>query len=366
MALKLGLATRLPDRYSEMTVGEMEERVRGIKERMGKKLVILGHHYQRDEVFQFADYIGDSLKLAQLAADQREARYIVFCGVHFMAETADILTAPHQAVILPDLKAGCSMADMADDDELKTCWLWLKEQFGEAFIPVSYVNSTAAVKAFCGQHNGLTCTSSNARRILEWVLKQGKRVLFLPDEHLGRNTAYALGVPLEEMAVYNPATGELEGLQTAPDKLKVVLWKGFCSVHQHFKLEHVRRVREKDPEVKVLVHPECSFEVVQAADLCGSTEFIIRQVEQAPAGTRWAIGTEMNLVGRLAKRHPEQKIKLLNDMICSCLTMNRIDLPHLLWALEEIEAGRIPNRIVVAEEVAALAKKALERMLALS
>lgn len=258
------------------------------------------------------------------------------------------------------------MADMADDEELKLCWQWLSEQIGEEFIPVTYVNSTAAVKAFCGEHQGLTCTSSNAPRILEWVLKQKKRILFLPDEHLGRNTAYALGIPLEEMAVYNPATGELEGVQTELDNLKVVLWKGFCSVHQHFRAEHVRRVREKDPDVKVLVHPECSFEVVQAADLYGSTEFIIRQVEQAPPGTRWAIGTEMNLVGRLAKRHPEQNIKLLNEMTCACLTMNRIDLPHLVWALEEIEAGRIPNRIVVAEEVASLARLALERMLALS
>jgi quinolinate synthase len=349
-----------------MGVDQMEARVREIKDRLGKRLIILGHHYQKDEVFQFADFTGDSLKLAQLAAGQKEAQYIVFCGVHFMAETADILTAPDQQVILPDLKAGCSMADMADDEQVEACWEWLQEEFGDTVIPVTYVNSSAAIKAFCGAHGGLTCTSSNAQNVFQWAFKQKERLLFLPDEHLGRNTAARLGIPLEEMAVYNPLTGQLEEVHTDADKIKVILWKGFCSVHQHFKPEHVRRVREKDPQVKVLVHPECSYEVVQAADDCGSTEYIIRQVKHASPGTRWAIGTEVNLVQRLANQYADQKIKLLNEMICPCLTMNRIDLPHLLWSLEQIEAGQAPNRIVVDQEVARLAKVALDRMLALS
>ncbi|EGL83488.1 Quinolinate synthase A [Caldalkalibacillus thermarum TA2.A1] len=355
-----------PEFYEKWTREEMEERVRAIKQALGDKLVILGHHYQKDEVFQFADFTGDSLKLAQLAAQQQQASFIVFCGVHFMAETADILTADHQTVILPDLKAGCSMADMADDEQVEECWDILTDLFGQTIVPMTYVNSTAAIKAFCGLHGGITCTSSNAKKMFQWAFEQKERILFLPDEHLGRNTAASLGLELEEMAVYNPLTRELEHVQTELENIKVILWKGFCSVHQHFKLEHVEKVRKRDPEMRVLVHPECCYEVVSAADDSGSTEYIIKQVKQAPSGAKWAIGTEVNLVQRLAQNHPEQTIRLLNDMICPCLTMNRIDLPHLLWALESIHSGEIVNAIRVPEEVAGPAKLALDRMLALS
>lgn len=366
MALSSSPVPTVAMQYAHLDRKQMEERVKKIKAQLGERLVILGHHYQKDEVFQFADFTGDSLKLAQQAARQTEAQYIVFCGVHFMAETADILTSPHQQVILPDLKAGCSMADMADDEQVETCWAKLQSLFGDTVLPITYVNSTAAIKAFCGEHGGLTCTSSNAKKVFQWAFKQKERLLFLPDEHLGRNTGVQLGIPLEEMAIYNPITEELEEVHTDLEKIKVILWKGFCSVHQHFKREHVLRAREKDPTVQVLVHPECSYEVVKEADLCGSTEYIINQVKQAPPGTSWAIGTEVNLVQRLAHQHPEQTIKLLNEMICPCLTMNRIDLPHLLFALEQIEHNQPINRIVVEEEVAHWAKVALERMLALS
>ncbi|MDQ0340149.1 quinolinate synthase [Caldalkalibacillus uzonensis] len=352
-----------PEMFYQWPVDEMEARVRVIKQALGDQLVILGHHYQKDEVFQFADFTGDSLKLAQLAAQQHQASYIVFCGVHFMAETADILTSENQTVILPDLKAGCSMADMADDEQVEECWELLTGLFGETVVPMTYVNSTAAIKAFCGRNGGLTCTSSNAKNMFQWAFSHKERILFLPDEHLGRNTAASLGIPLEEMAVYNPLTRELEDVQTKLDQIKVILWKGFCSVHQHFKLEHVQRVRQRDPQIKVLVHPECNYDVVCAADDSGSTEYIIRQVQNAPPGSKWAIGTEVNLVQRLAKTHPEQTIRLLNDMICPCLTMNRIDLPHLLWALESIYQGDNVNPIRVETDVAREARIALERML---
>lgn len=366
MAIDLKAAvSELPEKYLNMSNEQMEARIKEIKDQLGSDLVILGHHYQRDEVFQFADITGDSLKLAQLASEQEKAKVIVFCGVHFMAETADILTTDEQAVILPDLKAGCSMADMADDEQVEECWDVLTDMLGDSIVPITYVNSTAAIKSFCGKHGGLTCTSTNAKKVLNWAFEQKERVLFLPDQHLGRNTAYHMGIPVEEMAVYNPHTGELEDLQTVPQNLKVILWKGHCSVHMNFTLDHVHNTRKQQPDMKVLVHPECNFDVVTNADDFGSTEYIIRQVSQAPAGSKWAIGTEMNLVHRLAKQHPEQTIKLLNDMICPCLTMNRIDLPHLLWALESYVDGEIINQIEVDEKTAQYAKIALERMLKL-
>lgn len=356
----------LPDQYRLMERSDMEHKVTQIKQRLGQQLVILGHHYQKDEVFQFADFSGDSLKLAQQAEQSTQAQYIVFCGVHFMAETADILTSARQKVILPDLKAGCSMADMADYDQTEECWEHVTEWFGDTIIPMTYVNSTAAIKAFCGHYGGLTCTSSNAEKMFHWAYEQKQRILFLPDEHLGRNTGVKLGIPLEQMVVYNPQTRQLEEVHGPLEEVRVILWKGFCSVHQQFKVEHVHQTREQFPNMNILVHPECSYDVVQQADDNGSTEYIIQRLKEAQPGTEWAIGTEYNLVQRLAKEHANKKIKLLSDMICPCLTMNRIDLPHLLWALEQCEAGQAMNQIKVQEPISTQAKLALDRMLVLS
>lgn len=356
---------QLPEKYQQMSHDEMEERVKQIKQEMGNDLVILGHHYQKNEVFQFADFAGDSLKLSQQAAEV-DSRYIIFCGVHFMAETADILTTKEQKVILPDLKAGCSMADMADFEQTEECWEHLMPLFGDTITPITYVNSTAAIKAFCGRNGGLTCTSSNADKVLKWAFEHKERVLFLPDEHLGRNTGVKMGIPLEQMAIYNPQTGQLEDVQCELEDVRIILWKGFCSVHQQFKPEHVHQTREQYPNMRVIVHPECSYDVVQLADDNGSTEYIIKQLRHAPAGSEWAVGTEVNLVQRLAQQFPEQKIKLLSDMICPCLTMNRIDLPHLLWTLEECLQGQAVNQISVEPDIAKDGKLALERMLDLS
>jgi quinolinate synthase len=344
---------------------ELDKRIAAAKAALGNNLVILGHHYQRDDVIAFADHRGDSLQLARIAAGLRDTRYIVFCGVHFMAETADILTSEDQTVILPDRNAGCSMADMADDQEVEECWEILTERFGHSIIPVTYVNSTAAIKAFVGKHGGLTVTSSNAERIFIHAWKQKKRILFLPDQHLGRNTAAKLGVPLQEMCVYDPKELELQFPHGQGDP-RVILWKGHCSVHTKFLPRHVREVREKYPGIRVLVHPECIYETVQMADENGSTDYIIKAVRRAPAGTKWAIGTEHNLVNRLAKEHPEQFIVSLNEMICPCLTMNRIDRPHLLESLESLVQGNPQNVIQVPPETAAWAKLAIDRMLALS
>lgn len=366
MALEtLFTSTQLPVKYRDLTVEEMEARVRNIKEEMGEALVILGHHYQREEVFQFADFSGDSLKLARQAAET-DARYIVFCGVHFMAETADILSSDGQQVILPDLRAGCSMADMADLEQTERCWETIQAKFGDTVIPVTYVNSSAAIKAFVGRNGGLTCTSSNAVKIFRWALEEKERILFLPDEHLGRNTGVKMGIPTEQMAVYNPHTGELEDVRCDEEDIRVILWKGFCSVHQHFRPEDVQRIREKYPQMTVLVHPECRHEVVRLADEDGSTEYIMNRLENAPPGSAWAIGTEVNLVQRLVDKHKDKHIRLLSDMICPCMTMNRIDLPHLVWVLEECSRDRAVNRITVAPEIARDALKALDRMLSLS
>jgi quinolinate synthase len=343
------------------------ERARAAKAALGDQVFVLGHHYQRDEVIAFADVTGDSFKLAQQAAARPDAPYIVFCGVHFMAESADILTGPDQAVVLPDLAAGCSMADMASFDQVEDCWDQLTDAgVADVTVPVSYMNSSAAIKGFTGRHGGTICTSSNAKGALEWAFSQGEKVLFLPDEHLGRNTAVReLGLSLDDCVVYNPRKpyggNTVEQLQAAT----MILWKGHCSVHGRFNVASVREVRERVPGITVMVHPECTNDVVVAADLVGSTEAIIKAVEAAPAGSAWAIGTELNLVRRLATQHPDKTVVFLDKTVCFCSTMNRIDLPHLVWSLEELVAGRIPNRITVDPETAGWARKALDQMLAL-
>ncbi|MFJ4768956.1 quinolinate synthase NadA [Streptomyces uncialis] len=348
---------------------DLVARARAAKERLGDKVFVLGHHYQRDEVIQFADVTGDSFKLARDAAARPAAEYIVFCGVHFMAESADILTGDAQKVVLPDLAAGCSMADMATAEQVAECWDVLTDAgIADRVVPVSYMNSSADIKAFTGRHGGTICTSSNAERALEWAFEQGEQVLFLPDQHLGRNTAVRdLGMSLDDCVVYNPHKpgGGLttEQLRAA----KMILWRGHCSVHGRFSLESVEDVRARIPGVNVLVHPECKHEVVAAADQVGSTEYIIRTLEAAPAGSKWAIGTELNLVQRLANRFaPEGKeITFLDRTVCFCSTMNRIDLPHLVWALESLADGKLVNQITVDPETERFAKLALERMLAL-
>ncbi|UUS30676.1 MULTISPECIES: quinolinate synthase NadA [Streptomyces] len=348
---------------------DLVERARAAKEKLGDKVFVLGHHYQRDEVIQFADVTGDSFKLARDAAARPEAEYIVFCGVHFMAESADILTGDDQKVVLPDLAAGCSMADMATAEQVAECWDVLTEAgVAEATVPVSYMNSSADIKAFTGKHGGTICTSSNARRALDWAFEQGEKVLFLPDQHLGRNTAVRdMGMSLDDCVLYNPhkPNGGLtvEELRAA----KMILWRGHCSVHGRFSLDSVEDVRARIPGVNVLVHPECRHEVVAAADYVGSTEYIIKTLEAAPAGSKWAIGTELNLVQRLANRFAGEgkEIVFLDRTVCFCSTMNRIDLPHLVWALESLAEGNLVNRIQVDPETESFAKLALERMLAL-
>ncbi|GAA2490605.1 quinolinate synthase NadA [Streptomyces thermolineatus] len=346
---------------------DLVERARAAKAKLGDKVFVLGHHYQRDEVIQFADVTGDSFKLARDAAARPQAEYIVFCGVHFMAESADILTGDDQQVVLPDLAAGCSMADMATAEQVAECWDVLTEAgVAQDTVPVSYMNSSADIKAFTGRHGGTICTSSNAKRALEWAFGQGEKVLFLPDQHLGRNTAVRdLGMSLDDCVVYNPHKpgGGLTAEQLR--NARMILWRGHCSVHGRFGLDSVADVRERIPGVNVLVHPECKHEVVAAADYVGSTEYIIKTLDAAPAGSAWAIGTELNLVRRLANAHPDKQIVFLDRTVCFCSTMNRIDLPHLVWALESLAEGNVVNRIRVDEETEHFAKLALERMLAL-
>jgi quinolinate synthase len=346
---------------------DLVERARAAKAALGDRVFVLGHHYQRDEIIQFADVTGDSFKLARDAAARPEAEYIVFAGVHFMAESADILTGPDQQVILPDLAAGCSMADMAAIGQVEDAWDVLADAgITDVTIPITYMNSTAAIKAFTGRNRGAVCTSSNARRALEWAFEQGEKVFFLPDQHLGRNTAVLeLGLSLDDCVVYDP---HRPGGGLTADELraaKVILWKGHCSVHGRFSAESVADVRERIPGVQVLVHPECKHEVVLGADLIGSTEFIINTINAAPEGSAWAIGTELNLVRRLALAHPDKQIVFLDKTVCFCATMNRIDLPHLVWALENLVAGNVVNRITVDDDVAHWARVALDRMLAL-
>ncbi|AKG42476.1 quinolinate synthetase [Streptomyces xiamenensis] len=348
---------------------DLVARARAAKERLGERVFVLGHHYQRDEVIQFADVTGDSFKLARDAAARPDAEYIVFCGVHFMAESADILTTDDQRVILPDLAAGCSMADMATAEQVAEAWDVLTEAgVAERTVPVSYMNSSADIKAFTGRHGGTICTSSNAERALRWAFGQGEKVLFLPDQHLGRNTAVRdLGLSLEDCVLYNPhkPNGGLTAQQLRDAKM--ILWRGHCSVHGRFSLESVEDVRARVPGVNVLVHPECRHEVVAAADYVGSTEYIINTLDAAPAGSKWAIGTELNLVRRLANRYAAEgkEIVFLDRTVCFCSTMNRIDLPHLVWTLEALAEGRTVNRITVDPQTEKYAKLALEQMLAL-
>ncbi len=337
------------------------------KKALGSQVMILGHHYQRDEVIQFADITGDSFKLAQAAAQQSSAEYIIFCGVHFMAESADILTAPHQKVILPDLAAGCSMADMATAAQVQQCWESL-EKLGVASktVPVTYMNSSAAIKSFTGEHGGTICTSSNAEKSLNWAFGKAEKVLFLPDQHLGRNTAVNdLGLSLSDCVVWNP--WKPQGGLTFDEihNAKMILWRGHCSVHGRFTKESIDEFRVRIPEINVIVHPECQNEVVTAADFVGSTEKIIKIVSEAAPGTQWAVGTELNLVSRLAAANPDKKVYFLDRTVCYCSTMNRIDLPHLVWTLESLVAGKVVNEITVDSETARYSKMALEQMLAL-
>ena len=345
---------------------DLVERARAARAALGSKVMILGHHYQRDEVIEFADITGDSFKLAQAAAENPQAEYIIFCGVHFMAESADVLTNDNQKVILPDLAAGCSMADMAAANQVDDCWNQLNSiGIANKTIPVTYMNSSAAIKSFTGKNGGTICTSSNAKSAMEWAFTQGEIILFLPDQHLGRNTAHRMGMSLDEMVVWD-FTKPMGGLTVEEiKKAKMILWRGHCSVHGRFSAQNVADVRERVPGVQVLVHPECQHEVVSIADVVGSTEKIIQTVANSPAGSKWAIGTELNLVQRLSRTMPDKEIVFLDKTVCYCSTMNRIDLPHLVWAMESLVEGRVVNQITVAEEVRNYSKLALERMLAL-
>jgi quinolinate synthase len=357
----------IPEFYAEMEGAELHRRISAAKAALGERLVILGHHYQRDEIIQYADYRGDSFKLAQLAARRPEADYIVFCGVHFMAESADILSGPHQKVILPNPAAGCSMADMANIAEVEECWQVLHDLLGEdaGIIPVTYMNSAANLKAFCGRNGGVVCTSSNAPKVIEWAFSRGKRVLFFPDEHLGRNTALKYGIAEDQMAVWNPKdpmAGEDEEIERA----RIILWKGYCSTHMRFSVQQIEKARADYPGIRVIVHPECRREVVAAADLYGSTEYIIEQIERAPAGSKWAVGTEINLVHRIAQEHPDQFIFCLDPIVCPCSTMYRIHPAYVAWVLEALLEGQIINQVSVDGETAHWARVALERMLSLA
>ncbi|MDX2039446.1 MAG: quinolinate synthase NadA [Isosphaeraceae bacterium] len=360
-------STRAFEPYRDLPTSELESRIRAAKSALGEKLQILGHHYQQDDVIAFADLRGDSFRLSKLAAESRSCRWIVFCGVHFMAETADILTRPEVEVILPDMAAGCSMADMADRDSVENAWADLGEFIDTNDItPVTYINSTADLKAFCGRHGGIVCTSSNARAILDWAFERRSRVLFFPDQHLGRNTAKAMGIPLDEMAVWDPRLPLGGQDESTWKRTRVMLWKGHCSVHQMFKPAHIKEFREREPGVTILVHPECMMQVVDQADLVGSTEYIIETVRKAPPGSKWAVGTELHLVNRLATENPDKLIKFLSPMVCMCATMYRIDLPHLAWVLDNLVEGRVVNRVAVPAETAEWARVALERMLEVS
>ena len=366
----------LPPIYRELTDAELRLRIESAKEQLGSRLVVLGHHYQQDDVIEFADHRGDSFELSRYAADLEGVEHVVFCGVHFMAETADILTPPSVKVHLPDLGAGCSMADMADIDQTEEAWEQLTETCpDQTIVPVTYMNSSAAIKSFVGEHGGAVCTSSNARSVLEWALAGGAvenhttdkkvKVLFFPDQHLGRNTAAAMGYDVDAMALWDPRQplgGNGEGFLRAAD---FVLWKGHCSVHALFRPEHVDEARQKDPDVKVIVHPECKKAVVDRADLAGSTAYIVKQVEAAAPGTSWAIGTEVNLVHRLAQEHPEQRIVVLSECQCMCTTMYRIDLPHLCWCLERIVDGEPANEVTVDATTREFSIIALDRMLSI-
>src|ERR671919_1654833 len=362
----IGERQPIPENYLRLSDDEMDARIAAAKATLGKRCVILGHHYQRNEVIKFADYIGDSYKLARQVSKHPDAEFIVFCGVHFMAESADVLSADGQQVILPDLAAGCSMADMADPEQLERCWADLEQMLGNAHgvVPVTYINSAASIKAFVGERGGVVCTSSNAAATLRWAWERGERILFLPDQHLGRNTAYKMGVPLDDMLVWDP--NEIWG-GVEPDAImraRMILWKGHCSVHTRFTVRQIENLRAQHPGIRVIVHPEVSWDVVQAADDSGSTEYIIKTVTESPAGSVWAVGTEVHLVERLANElSPDRTVFSLDTFGCLCSTMFRVSPNHLLWILEELIAGRVHNRIAVPDEQKHWTKVALDRML---
>jgi quinolinate synthase len=358
-------ADYLPEAYQVLSEEQAAARIPAVRKALGSSVILLGHHYQRDDVIQFVDHRGDSYGLAMKACES-EAGSIIFCGVHFMAESADILTPDHQQVSLPDHEAGCSLADMADLDEVEMAWEDLTEVCGEdAVMPVTYINSGADLKAFVGDNGGTVCTSSNAAAAFRWALAERPRVFFFPDQHLGRNTALAYGIPDDEMILWDPKQERGGNSVDAVRKARVILWKGYCSVHERFSVEHVHGFRDQVPDIRILVHPECRREVVDLADAVGSTAYIIQQVEKAPAGTKWAIGTEIHLVNRLRQEHPEQFVTSLVPGVCLCATMNRIDPQHLLWVLERLAEGELVNRVHVPEPTASSARLALDRMLAI-
>ncbi|MBI4306427.1 MAG: quinolinate synthase NadA [Chloroflexi bacterium] len=356
---------KVPIRYLKLSPEEIDEGIAAAREALQKQVVVLGHHYQRPDVIKYADFRGDSYKLSQMAARERDSKFIVFCGVHFMAETADILTAPDQVVILPNLAAGCSMADMAQTEDVEESWNELSSVLGgpEEVLPVTYMNSTAAIKALCGRNGGIVCTSSNATKLMDWAFERSQRILFIPDQHLGRNTGLKLGIPLEDMVVWSPF--EPLGGHT-PDRLRrarIILWEGHCSVHTRFSVKQIEEARTRYPDVSILVHPECTMDVVQQADHVGSTEYIAKMVREAPAGSKWAIGTEINLVNRLAEENPDKTVFCLDPIVCPCATMYRVHPAYLLWVLEGLMAGLVINRIKIEDDVAGEARIALNRML---
>jgi quinolinate synthase len=366
LSLPVARVSEAHENVTSLSETEIVQRTQAARGALGSELLVLGHHYQRDPVIRFADRTGDSFALARHAADSREARWVVFCGVHFMAETADILTPDEVTVLLPDMNAGCTMADMADIDQVETCWDEYSEVCDARLVPITYMNSTAAIKAFTGENGGAVCTSSNALGILRWAFEQGEKIVFLPDQHLGRYTAhFQLGIPLDEMIVWDPHEERGGHTPESIRRARVILWKGHCSVHLNFQPEHVEMARQQDPKVKVLVHPECCFEVCEKADLVGSTEFIIRTIEGSPAGSSWVVGTEHHLVARLAAKHPDKRIRTLSPFACQCSTMYRIDPVDLMHTLEGIRSGDLRWPIRVAQDVAGSARLALERMLAI-
>ena len=356
---------RIPADYLHLTTDELDRRIHEAREKLGRRVTIIGHHYQREEVIKYADYQGDSLKLSQNAASHPESDYIIFCGVHFMAETACILCAPHQKVILPNITAGCSMADMAPMDDVLDAWDDLTDvlEGPGAVLPVTYMNTIAGLKALCGRHGGIVCTSSNAAAVLRWSYQRADRVLFLPDQHLGRNTGLKLGLSLDDMVVWNPFK-PLGG--NTPEKLrraKLILWQGHCSVHTRFTVKQIESARARYPDIKVIVHPECIMEVVQAADMDGSTEVIRKTIDDAPAGSKWAVGTEISLVNRLARQHPDKTIFCLDPIVCPCSTMYRIHPAYLCWVLEGLQEGVVINQVTVDDETQLYSRIALQRML---
>lgn len=356
----------IPPVYRGLGALELSERIYTARHALGERAVILGHHYQREDIIKFADFRGDSLKLAQWAASQRQAEYVVFCGVHFMAESADILSAPQQQVILPNMAAGCSMADMADPEDVYAAWDELQQAEIDGIVPVTYINSAAALKAFCGRNGGIVCTSSNAAAVLAWAFEHGRRVFFFPDQHLGRNTAVAMGIRESEMALWNYRRpfGTLGGNEpSALENGRIILWQGHCSVHARFTVEQIQQARAEHPDIKVVVHPECRLEVVQEADCNGSTEFIVQAIRESPRGSQWAVGTEINLVNRLVKENPDKLVFCLDPVVCPCSTMYRVHPAYLCWVLEELVKGNVVNRIRVEDETARWARVALDRML---